>query len=71
MPYIAGHDFEHTPGGRRCKLGECRKLWADISYVTKDDIGKSGWAHTGALNQAEYDQIVAERDRLFELGRGA
>jgi hypothetical protein len=71
MPTIAGHTFEMAPDGRRCVTGECRKLWADISYATKDDIGKSGWAHTGTLSQPEYDQIVAERNRLWELGRGA
>lgn len=60
---IAGHTFVDTPHGRVCA---CGKRWADIACATRADSGKLHIAHTGALNDAEADEIAAERDRIWE-----
>jgi hypothetical protein len=68
---IAGHDFTNSAGGRACQ--SCGLLWTRISGCRPEDIGELKLACTGALNQAEYDQIVAERERIWaavwEAGR--
>jgi hypothetical protein len=60
---IAGHTFVDTPGGRCCTL--CGRRWTSIASATEVDIGRDGIAHTGALNAAELNQIVAERERIY------
>ena len=68
---IAGHSFTNSAGGRVCE--SCGVLWTRISGCSPEDIGELKLACTGALNQAEYDQIVAERERIWltvgEVGR--
>ena len=66
---IAGHTFIDTPEGRLCR--DCGKLWVDVALAHKEDINHLGWAHQGALTEHEYQQIEAERDRLWNLGKGA
>ncbi len=63
---IAGHFFTDTQTGR-CS---CGKRFADIAIATEGDIGSSGIAHQGDLNKSEYDQIVAEKDRIWALVSG-
>lgn len=67
MNLIAGHTFVETPRGRRCS--GCDRAWVDIAGVQPTDIERSGFAHTGVLSEPEYRQIVAERERLWELGK--
>ena len=59
---IAGHLFTDGPMGRACG---CGMLWTQIAGATKDDVGRLGIAHTGALNEAELAEIVAERERIW------
>jgi len=59
---IAGHTFQDTPGGRSCY---CGAKWADVLLARRNNIGELGWAHTGAMNESEYDSIETERDRVF------
>ncbi len=37
----------------------------------KEDINKLGWAHSGTLTETEYNQIDAERERIWRLAKGA
>ena len=67
MATIAGHTFVVLPHARVC---ECGRRWVDIAGVSKSDIGKTDIAHNGALTEAEYEQIVAERERLWSVGIG-
>ncbi len=61
---IAGHDFVFGPGGRRCAM--CERLYADISWATKSDVGKTpNLAHSGLLNEEELSQIHKENDRSW------
>jgi len=57
---IAGHTYDLSGW---CT---CNRRFGDISGVTKEDIGQKGWAHTGELSQREFDEIIAERDRLYK-----
>jgi hypothetical protein len=68
MATVAGHTFVDSLDGRKCQ--GCGKLWVDIAPVTRDDIGRAGWAHSGQLTQDEYEQIVAERERIWRLAMG-
>lgn len=61
---IAGHTFTDTPSGRVC-LG-CGKRWTDIAPATRANIGEHGWAHHGELIEREADEIIAERERIWE-----
>lgn len=60
---IAGHIFEDTPVGRICACG-C--YWRQIASASKADIGQLHIAHTGALNEVELNQILEERDRIWD-----
>jgi hypothetical protein len=64
---IAGHTFVEQRHGRVCECG-CR--WVNIAGVSREDVGKADIAHSGSLTEAEYEQIVAERMRAWEAGRG-
>ena len=84
MVMIAGHTFADGPGGRRCtgnifdqETGlsiPCCRMWLDIRDVTEADIGKRGFAHTGALSTTEYSQILEERqteqERIWQAVSG-
>lgn len=59
---IAGHVFEETPNGRVCA---CGARWVDVLQARREHIGTQGWAHTGNLIEREYDEIEAERDRIW------
>jgi hypothetical protein len=67
---IAGHTFIEAPDGRR-RCRDCNKAWVDVAGATKDDINRSWWCHSGVGSETEYKQVEAERDRLWELGKGA
>ena len=69
MGTIAGHTFVERPEGRACE--NCGRKWIDVAGATKQDIDKPNIAHTGLLNEAELTQIEKERERIWELGRGA
>ncbi len=58
---IAGHVFDIQ--GKWCT---CGKKFVDICDITQDDVGKSGWCHSGCGNQKEYDEVRAEVDRLWK-----
>lgn len=62
MSTIAGHTFADTPSGLRCSCGKSR---SDVLAARRSDIGQVGFAHTGALNEAEYQQIECERERVW------
>lgn len=63
MTIIAGHSFSEQFHGRVC-LGYGVRF-ADITSVQPSDVGKPGFCHQGVLNAAEFDQIIAERDRIW------
>ena len=73
MTTIAGHSFVETFGGRACS--SCGRSWIAIAGSTEDDIGALGIAHVGKLSKEEFDEIVAERSRIWaavgEVARGA
>lgn len=73
MTTIAGHSFVETFGGRACS--NCGRSWTAIAGSTEDDIGALGIAHVGKLSKEEFDEIVAERSRIWaavgEVARGA
>lgn len=58
---IAGHRFSLEG---QCS---CGKRFGDISGVLREDIGKREIAHTDHLTENEYNQIVAERERIWLL----
>lgn len=58
---IAGHLFAQEG---RCN---CSMRFGDISGALPEHIGKDGWAHTRELTETEYQQIVAERNRIWAL----
>lgn len=60
---IAGHNFIRTTAGLTCE--GCQRRLVDVTGATKADIGKAGWAHSGLLTHAEYEEIVAYRDALW------
>lgn len=60
---IAGHLFVIGFEGR-CS---CGKVFQDIVGVQREHIGKDGWAHTSHLSAGEYDQIIAEKERIWGL----
>lgn len=67
---IAGHTFDSGPLGNHCSglTNEgivCGINLVDILGATPDDVGKRGWAHVGTLSTSEYEQIVAERERIY------
>jgi hypothetical protein len=53
----------------------CGRSWTAIAGATEDDIGAVGIAHAGKLSKEEFDEIVAERSRIWaavgEVARGA
>jgi hypothetical protein len=63
MTTIAGHSFVETFGGRACS--SCGRSWTAIAGATEDDIGASDIAHAGKLSKEEFDEIVAERSRIW------
>lgn len=66
---IAGHTFVIGDDGKeRCA---CGKTWVDVAPASRLDVGKVGWAHAGALNVSEYEEIDRERERRWCLGMGA
>jgi hypothetical protein len=67
MAKIAGHDF--GPDGY-CTLaksdgGKCWMRLSDISCVTREAIGKEGWAHASTLNEREYTEIIEVVERIY------
>lgn len=68
MSQIAGHTFVDGPEGKKCA---CGKLWLDVAPASRADIGQAGWAHAGSLTEAEYNEIDRERERIWEVGKGA
>jgi hypothetical protein len=58
---IAGHDF-NLEG--KCS---CGKRLVDLLVTTEDGVGKMEIAHSGSLTRHEFNQIEAERDRIWEL----
>lgn len=69
MGMVAGHTFVERLEGRIC--ANCGQLWTAISGVTKQDIGKTGFAHQGSLTENEYQQIVDERERIWRIAMGS
>ena len=65
---IAGHLFIETPGvGGVCA---CGRTWIDIAGTTSEDLNKDGIAHYGNLTTIEYQEIVVERDRVYNNAMG-
>lgn len=72
MTWVAGHNFEDSPTGRRCISTKadgsiCGLMWLAIADTTIADIGKPDIAHSGNVNQAEVTQIEQERARLSSI----
>jgi len=73
MGLIAGHKFSATGFCEYMSADStqpCGKTFSDIACVTKEDIGKDGWAHRGALNETEYQEIIAEVERVWAAHTG-
>lgn len=66
---IAGHVFERRPDGKEACA--CGKLKIDVLCAHKEDISQPGWAHVGSLSKAGYEEIDAERERIWERGKGS
>lgn len=66
---IAGHTFSDALGGRRC-IG-CGKRWSEIAGATEEAVGEFGWAHSGTLIEREFEEIRAERDRIWDAVKEA
>lgn len=58
---IAGHIFSLEG---KCS---CGYRFADISSARRENVGKPHWAHTGSLTENEYNEIVTERERIYDL----
>lgn len=76
MAKIAGHNFDGGLLGNRCtnlKYREgrtdvpCNVNLTDILGVEESDIGKPDIACIGVLNRAEYEELKAERERIWAL----
>lgn len=73
MASIAGHNFDSGPLGNICSNTHyvdgvevrCNKNLVDILGATRADIGKEGWACVSTLSENEYNQIEAERNRIW------
>jgi hypothetical protein len=65
---IAGHEWLDQSVDSRCTLVRtdgvdiCNMTRSALFQATSSDIGTNGFAHTYALNSAEYQQIVEARD---------
>lgn len=57
---VAGHTFAGVGSDEKC---ECGIYWHGIWGVTREDIGKPNIAHSGDLNEREYDQIQVKKAR--------
>jgi hypothetical protein len=66
MRPIAGHSFDGVTG--ECA---CGRRFSDIAGAEFADVGKMYVAHSGALTQHEFEQIVSERERLWRSLTGA
>jgi hypothetical protein len=69
--YVAGHAFSDSSNGRRCMSVDangkiCFCSWLNIKDACEADLGKTGIAHTGLLNDSELKSIIAEREREIE-----
>lgn len=53
---IAGHTFVDG----QCS---CGRAWTDIMNIDMSFMHEAGYAHTGNLNEAEINQIIAEKAR--------
>jgi hypothetical protein len=63
----AGHVFTEQIEGTVCA---CGRRWVDISGVTRADIGQPHIAHVGTLNEREFEEIVAKRERDWRAAMG-
>lgn len=63
--FIAGHTFQTNNLGRRVCVA-CNKPWTLIAGATEADIDRNGIAHVGPLSRREYEEICAERDRIWQ-----
>lgn len=74
MANIAGHNFDAGPLGNHCSntrytdgvAHPCGRNLVDILCASRDDIGKEGFACSGTLTETEYNQIEAERERIWK-----
>lgn len=60
LQMVAGHTFAGVGSDEKC---ECGRYWHGIWGVTREDIGKPNIAHSGDLNEREYDQIQVKKAR--------
>jgi hypothetical protein len=58
---IAGHTFSLEG---KCT---CGKRFGDISDARREHVGKPDWAHSGTLTEHELNEIIAERERIYDL----
>ena len=63
---IAGHEFDLNGSCQResCSLPRTSRM-SDILGAQKENLNQLGWAHTGALNQQELDEITKKRDAIW------
>ena len=56
---IAGHSRKIISQG----WCECGVQWSTLRYVTRDCIGQPKYAHSGCLNEREYNEVIAEVEK--------
>lgn len=70
MKLIAGHEFPDTRLDSNCikdNHGEnCKATRAFLFTVTSEEVGKTGYAHTLALNASEYSEICIAREEYIK-----
>lgn len=73
---IAGHNFQDGPGGSRCVNIRatdgcvCGKTWGWVMTAQQEDVGQDvidheGYACCGRLSQPEFNEIDAEKKRVW------
>lgn len=63
---VAGHTFGPSANAQ-C---DCGQRFVDIAPATPENVGQTGWAHTGCLTAKEYEEIVAEKERIWACVAG-
>ena len=59
MTLVAGHTWTDTPAGLACAT--CSMTRRKLHTATREDVGKSGWAHIDPLTETEHGEIVADK----------
>lgn len=63
MSRIAGHEFIRQIGGDVCR---CGMRWDTLLSATMECVQQTGWACVGLLSFTEFQEIEAEKNRVFD-----